>query len=329
MRVLATIALCLPGVIAAQTVLPVAKLDTGVIRIGEQARITLGVEFPPDAIGRDVGWPEVGARLVPNVEVVHASDVDTVLMEHGQELHTVQLLRVLTVTSFDTGYWAIPPFAFVLNGRPAETAPMLLEVRGVELDTALAVHDLKPFHELPFSLGYWLRQNWYWPAGGALLALLAWVLVRQLRDRERPATGVAITEEVLPLHERVRNELLALEQERLWQQGLHKQYHSRITDLLRGYIEERYQVSALERTTDELLHALKVSPLAPDQHTRLANMLRLADMVKFAKAVPTPPENEGMMAAALRFVHETADRRAPMERSTPIEPATPGTTSHA
>jgi hypothetical protein len=329
MRVLAAIVLCMPGVIAAQTVLPLARLDTGVIRIGEQARITLGVEFPPDHIGREVGWPEVGTHLAPHVEVLHSSEVDTVLQEHGQELHTVQLVRVLTITSFDTGYWAIPPFSFTVSGRPAETAPMLLEVRGVELDTAMAVHDLKPFHELPFSLGFWLRQNWYWPTGGALLALLIGLLVRKLRHRERPSTSVAIVEEVLPLHERVRNALLALEQERLWQQGLHKEYHSRITDLLRGYIEERFQVQALERTTDELLHALKVSPLAPDQRARLANMLQLADMVKFAKAVPTPPENEGMMAAALRFVHETADRRAFMDQSTTTEPVVPGTASHA
>ena len=63
---------------------------------------------------------------------------------------------------------------------------------------------------------------------------------------------------------------------------------------------------ALESTTDELLHELRVSPLNTDQQNLLGNMLRLADLVKFAKALPSPQENEQMMANALRFVQETA-----------------------
>ncbi|MBK9196654.1 MAG: hypothetical protein IPO17_17060 [Flavobacteriales bacterium] len=108
-----------------------------------------------------------------------------------------------------------------------------------------------------------------------------------------------------PLHERVLLQLEALDRERVWQQGDHKSYQSRLTDLLRGYIEERYRVPALERTTDELLHELRVSPLSMEQQSLLANLLRLADMVKFAKALPSPQENEQMMVSAVRFIRET------------------------
>jgi len=135
---------------------------------------------------------------------------------------------------------------------------------------------------------------------------LAWLIVTALRRRPRRGQPPAVQEERLPLHERVLRELEALERERLWQQGTHKEYHSRLTGLLRGYIEERYRVPALESTTDELLAELRVSPLTTDQRNRLANMLRLADLVKFAKALPSPQENEGMMAAANAFVRETA-----------------------
>ena len=129
------------------------------------------------------------------------------------------------------------------------------------------------------------------------------LLVRRLR-RKQPLVQAPVIE--LPLHERVLQQLAALDKERVWQQGDHKAYQSRLTDLLRGYIEERYQVPALESTTDELLHELRVSPLNTDQQNLLGNMLRLADLVKFAKALPSPQENEQMMANALRFVQETA-----------------------
>jgi hypothetical protein len=107
------------------------------------------------------------------------------------------------------------------------------------------------------------------------------------------------------LYQRVLAALETLEKERLWQQGDHKGYHSRITDLLRGYIEERYHVPALESTTDELIRELRVSPLSTDQRGQLENMLRLADMVKFAKTTPSSEENERMMTSTVRFVSET------------------------
>ncbi|MBK6343000.1 MAG: hypothetical protein IPF41_10550 [Flavobacteriales bacterium] len=93
----------------------------------------------------------------------------------------------------------------------------------------------------------------------------------------------------------------------LWQQGQHKAYQSRLTDLLRGYIEARYQVPALERTTDELMHELRVRPLEKRAQVLLGNMLHNADMVKFAKALPSPQENEQLMASARRFVMATAE----------------------
>ena len=122
-------------------------------------------------------------------------------------------------------------------------------------------------------------------------------------DRSAPAPSPA---KALPLHERILQQLRELGSEKVWQQGDHKQYHSRLTDLLRTYIEERYRVPAMESTTDELLRELRVSAMNREHQQHLRNMLELADMVKFAKAVPTREENEMMMHGAIRLVQETA-----------------------
>lgn len=74
---------------------------------------------------------------------------------------------------------------------------------------------------------------------------------------------------------------------------------------MRGYLEERFKVPALERTTDDLLLELRTSPIAPDLQQQLANMLRLADLVKFAKAVPSATENERMLTGAREFIKAT------------------------
>jgi len=302
MRILVAIAFALPVGLAAQV--PQAVLDTTVLRIGEQATLTLRLDRSTGAAA--VQWPVVGDTLMRHVEVVRRSAVDTIRVEEPQEAQAYQLVQQLIITSFDSGFWAIPPFLFTIDGRALGTEAMLLEVRSMELDSAGAVRDIRDIIEPPFNIVYWMQDHGWWVGGSLALAVLASLLWLYSRTRAKDPAEAVDPINIIPLHERVLSDLRALEAERVWQQGLHKAYHSRLTDLLRGYIEERYQVPALERTTDELLHELRVSPLTGDQQTQLANMLRLADMVKFAKANPTPAENEQMMAAAIRFVQHTA-----------------------
>lgn len=285
-----------------------ARLDTAVIRIGEQVTLHLEVTYP-GVVG--VQWPTITDTLNKHVEVVHDSGIDTA--QGTGDL--MRQIRTLTLTSFDSGFWAVPPFRFVVNGTPMETEALLVEVRTVPVDSTMALRDIKDIQVLPFSLAYWIRQHAVWIAGGAIgLALIITLLYLLLRKRKPVAERLA-PEIAVPLQERILAALAALDQQRVWQQGDHKSYHSRLTDLLRSYIEERFRVPAMESTTDELLKELRVSPLNNDQRGQLENMLRLADMVKFAKALPSPQENEQMMAGALRFVQDTAARPTPPDHA--------------
>lgn len=279
----------------------VLELGRDSIRIGEQTSLKLIVN---DA-NASIDWPLLQDTLTKHVEVVLDKGVDTVGTDPDDPESLVHLVRELIVTSFDTGYWAIPPFKISINGTAVETAPLLIHVKGVAVDATASLRDIRPVYPAPFHLGYWLQENWYWFAGIAALALIVLLVSRMLKNRKPPSIAVTAPVE-LPMHERYLHELRALDGKRLWQQGAHKEYQSALTGLLRGYIEERYKVPALERTTDELLQELKVSPLDRDQQTQLANLLRLADMVKFAKALPAPTENEQMMTEAIRFVQQTA-----------------------
>jgi hypothetical protein len=319
MRKAAIIALLLPLLSVGQA--PQAGLDTAIMRIGEQVTLTLVVDYRPDERPVTVQWPVVGDTLTRLVEVVRRSTVDTIQPDAEIAPLAFQIVQRLILTSFDSGYHAIPPFKFLINGRPTETQALLLEVRTVELDSANALRDIRDIIEPPFSLLFWVQENAMWIGGILALAMLAGILWWHLRKRPRTSPVLPVPVQQVPLHERILAELRTVEAERLWQQGMHKAYHSRVTDLLRSYIEERYGVPALERTTDELLQELRVSPLTRDQQTRLANMLRSADMVKFAKALPAPAENEQMMIGAIRLVEETADRSGPSVAS--------GVTRHA
>ena len=286
--------------ILAQGQVPSASLDTAVLRIGEQVELLLAIDLPTDAPQSMIVWPVIGDTLTSHLEVIRKSPVDSVQDAAG--LHMTQ--RIL-LTSFDTGHWAIPPIAFVVSGSPRETRPMLIEVRSVALDDPKVQRPAKTIYEVPFSIGHWIRVHLVeLLAGlGALVLIIAGLFYVTRQRKTMPVAFVEAPPE--PVHLRTLRALRELDASRLWQQGEHKAYHSRITDLLRSYIEERYQVPAMESSTDELLQELRVSPLNSEQRTHLENMLRLADLVKFAKAKPTPAENEQMMVGAIRFVEAT------------------------
>lgn len=301
MRAYVVGSILMPLALAAQGVPRVSlSADTTVIKIGEQVQLLFTLEHGANA--QSVQWPAVGDTLSAHIEVIKDSGPDTVPADGG----FIRAVRTITITSFDSGFWAIPPLPFIVDGEQMNTDPLLLEVRTVPVDSTHTVRPIKDIITLPFSPWYWIRSHAYWIAGGVAI-LLALVFGISYFRRERPAPMVQqAPANIQPLHERVLAALLSLDKERIWQQGDHKKYYSRLTDLLRSYVEERYRVPAMESTTDELLRELRVSPLNKDQRTQLENMLKLADQVKFAKAQPSPQENEQMMIAANRFVKETA-----------------------
>ncbi|MBK8227936.1 MAG: hypothetical protein IPK70_12295 [Flavobacteriales bacterium] len=303
-KALAIASMMAPALMQAQESAPVlVGLDPPRIRIGEHAVISLSA----NAEGPAVKWPAIGDTITGHIEVIRINEPETAELDGAGGPAGARVVRRITITSFDTGYWAIPPFKLNVGERAVETEPLLLRVDGYPVGDAAVPADIKPIQRLSFSLFWWARQQWKWIAGAGLAVLLAaaaMLLVRRMRKApQEPVLEAA----PIALHERVLAALDALEQERLWQQGLHKPYQSRLTDLLRGYIEERYNVPALERTTDELMHELRVSPLSNDHQVLLGNMLHAADMVKFAKALPSPQENEQLMASARRFVMATAE----------------------
>ena len=195
---------------SAQEVKPEAMLDKDRILIGQQAQLSLSVSYRTDQNLRSVGWPNVGDTLTGKIDVVKDSGVDTLQPDKQNDPLLRRLTRTLTITSWDSGYWAVPPFVFTINGDTLETQPMLLTVNTVAVDTTAAIKDIKEIYEVPYGWMDWLREHWPWVAGGAAVAaILAWAIAWYVRRSRRPKTETAPAEPQKPLHVRT---LLALEE---------------------------------------------------------------------------------------------------------------------
>ncbi len=109
----------------------------------------------------------------------------------------------------------------------------------------------------------------------------------------------------LPAHAIALNSLNSLQEKKLWQQGLIKEYHSEITEIIRKYFEERFNLPALELTTSEATQLLRQRKEAGPVLDITYDFLTNADMVKFAKFEPMASVNEEMMKQAYEIVNKT------------------------
>jgi hypothetical protein len=212
----------------------------------------------------------------------------------------------LVVAKYDSGAAAIPAISFLYSlpgdtgSRTVSTNGLFASVRTVPVDTAAEIKDLKPPVSIPIPL--WEIALY---AGVVLLAGgLGYLLYRFWKRRRQSRGGEAFVPPARPAHVIALEELGKLKERHLWQQGLVKQYYSEVTEIFRRYIENRYRLMALEETTDEILDGLGKLRMSEDLLGRGSEILRRADLVKFAKHQPGVAEHE----ETLKFVYEFVDR---------------------
>ncbi|HPY67608.1 MAG TPA: hypothetical protein PLP03_05530 [Bacteroidales bacterium] len=128
----------------------------------------------------------------------------------------------------------------------------------------------------------------------------AYQKIQKVRNRTEPEIDPD------PPHIIAFRELERLREEELWQKGDVKKYYSRLTEILRQYLERRYGVNSLEMTTSETLNALVESGFKKDEaYSTLKSVLNDADLVKFAKYKPEPAENDKSFSNSWQFVEVT------------------------
>lgn len=288
----------------AQSVAVHAELDTNAMLIGDQIRLNLIVNQPEEkAVIETVDLSVLEKR--EELEVLNVSPWDTT--KAASELI---LQKSILLTSFDSGYYFIPsiPITYKEFGlqRTLQTEELALSVNTIAPLDSLQLIPIKPIIEEPLKLEDFI------PIIGtiAIIGFIVWLIwyfwVRRKKEELPPPPEI-----VLPAHEIALNALTQLKGERLWQQGKVKAYQSELTHIVREYLENRYDVAALESTTDEILRQLRKVDFDKDWQDKLREMLQMADLVKFAKAEPPADFHGRMMNYAERFVIET--KKSPLE----------------
>ena len=284
------------------------------ILIGDQVKLSLHATY--DTTRQYVGMPLLKTEKGNPLEILETLKLDTVKIDGKM----ITIDQSFIVTSFDSGRYVYST-PVLLQSLLTDTVrvdtlvfpPIELYVNTIPIDTATYVmYDIKPIATYPCVI-------WdYWWIGAIILGLVLiafgiWWFLRWRSSREGlgffskpkdPPYIIAITE------------LQKLKNEKLWEQDKTKQYYTRLTDIIRQYIEDTYGLQAMEKTSEEILKDLKNMNFDNDElYNELKEMFIFADLAKFAKYKPEPIENERSYKYAYDFIEGTKPKPEEIENN--------------
>ncbi len=281
-----------------------SRFDTTSIWIGEHTNFSFTLEQPVDIY---IDFPHLTDTLSAKIEILSEWPADTLQIGDNK----IKIKKSYRVTSFNQGEHYVNPLQFLFfiddEERVLNTNPVRLEVLSPEIDREGGIYDIKS--PLGIPLGFFEILPWIILT--LFVALSVWFIIRYLRQSKKksPLSNSLMPSE--PAHVIALRELKQLKSESLWQKGMIKEYYTRLTEIVRIYIERRFAIMAMERTSDEIISDLrKMNSLGGEVIDLLGECFSLADLVKFAKARPVESDHESCLNTAFHFVKASFDSKS-------------------
>ena len=271
--------------------------------IGIGDRFLLSIEVEQDLM-QDIYFPDY--HSVEHYELIEDRPIDT-LSKEGRKL---KLRKSYLMAAFQEGIHRVVPEVMYADKNIIDTLQgadtLKLLVTTFQIDsTSHTIFDIKPQRTLKFKMAE-ISGYITWSIIIIIILVVLYLIAKRILAHYGKSFGdIFKPAPPLPPHEIALRDLKRLHSERLWQEGKHKLYYSTLTDILRAYLAGQFGVGALEMTSDEIIEAVRGVELPQKQAMDLTELLRDADLVKFAKAMPEAEENERAYSKALEFVNQT------------------------
>jgi len=252
--------------------------------------------------GYELEMPKVD-KVLENFGIVDWDNLGNKLDEKNNVLYTYRY----KLEPFLSGIYALPAFTFEFydvnsqedNKYELTTEPIDIEVASLlgEQRAELKIANIEGVVDMPAEPSYWWV--WLFCAAGIIAAVIFWLNWRRHHAKE-------LVRIFKPAHEIAYERLRALVKQDLLKAGKMKEFYERISDILRHYIEHRFNLKAPERTTEEFLAELiPASVLAKPDQQRLGEFLQHCDLVKFAKYTPTTEQIQKTFDLVKDFIETT------------------------
>lgn len=276
-----------------------ASLEKNKILIGDQVKLSISVIKPKAVL---INLPDFVQKSTDTIEIIEQFKPDTSILKDG----SILIEKNIIITAFDSGYYTISPIAILIKKDnlfdTIYTNALSLTVNTVPLDTTNNIKDIK----LPYSAPVTFREALPYILGIIAAALLILAIIYIIIKIKRKEPIFKRFKPIEPAHIIAFRDLDKLKNEKLWQHEKIKDYYTRLSDILRHYLWNRYAIRTMERTSDEILKSLKDSDFNDEKlFTTLKDIFVTSDLVKFAKFNPSNDEHENCYNGAFTFVDNT------------------------
>lgn len=247
-----------------------ATINKNKIVIGEPIQLQLEATIPT---GADAKW--FATDTIPHFDFIEKSKIDSSKPNVYKQ--------TLTITSFDSGRVVIPALSLECNGKDYLTDSFAVVVSYSDFDPKKNYHDIKDIIDVKPAVDYF---TWILIAAGVLLIVfLIWYLRK--RFRKKPVAPLETFSHLPPLEEALR----ALDELKK-QQVEEKQFYTRLNDILRWFVYRKTGIAAMQETNDVFILQIEKLGLPQEDFISLAQTLRLCNIVKFAKFIPSANDKE-------------------------------------
>lgn len=244
---------------------------------------------------------QIPDTLMTGVEVNSRTKPDTVDLGNGRQ----EIRQDIIIQSFDSGLYMLPPILLLQGNDTVKSNQVVLKVLPANVDTLKTVHDYAPVIEVDRKLidyvpefildyGIWIL------LALALIAAGVYVWMKLMKEGK-----TAKPKKVEPPYNVAMRELQQLNQENLPARGEDKEFYTRLTEILRVYLQNRFNINAMEMTSQQILDSLNANEETRLPKQYMQQVLEVADFVKFAKLRPLPDDNVKSFQSALSFVEDT------------------------
>lgn len=285
--------------------------DSTHIIIGDFLKVKLTIKSPKEVA---VTMPSV-FDTVGTMELVKSSKIDTTI--NGD---TKTFSQTFTVSAYDSGNFRAGPLMVLSKNKSGIIDTILSDFVSIRVET-VAVDTTKPIKPIktPIDVPYTFNEFLPYIIGGFVLILILIIATYLIlkRKKKKPVL-IERPKPKEPANLWARKELKLLEEEKLWQKDETKLYYSRLTDILRLYLEYNYSWFALESTTEEIIENISSYTASKEAKENLNSILQQSDLVKFAKMTPLPDANKKVIENAYRFIDLTEKEEIKQEKKNDI-----------
>jgi hypothetical protein len=158
----------------------------------------------------------------------------------------------------------------------------------------MSIFAAEEFHDIAPPIDYSLIAPWVVFIavfiGLSIIGLIVWLIAR---SRKRAAPTQSPRERALELLDRMQGDVEKMQPYR---------FSIRVSDILRRYVTEQYNLPVTRQTSVEFLNGLtKSSPFSDEERTLLEDFLNRCDLIKFARYDATPSDSRLLLEEAIRF----------------------------